>query len=369
MTTKATLREKGGSAAPITVQFEPSSLQYTVQNQVVEQAGAEGQQAQGQRKQYVTQTNAKLTMDLVFDTTDTGANVVNLTVPIARLMQPKTSETSEEIRTAPPIILFEWGDYSFEGLIEQFRETIDFFHPSGVPLRSTLNLTLASQALQFEQGGSSSAATNNTQEMPAGQNPQNLASQGGNPQAAKAIASQNGVESLRFSRGPLTVSASIKLQGPAGFATGGANIGGGIGAGISGGIGGGVGAGIGIGGSASAGISGSAGAGITGGAGASVAFGGKSSAGVSATAGAFAGLGKSVSSSASYRLDTSKLMQASGTAGLSLSGGVAAGVSVGGAIGIGAGASFNASGQAAASGGAAIRVNLTADGKARIIFG
>ncbi len=317
-TVHATFREKGGSGQPIPVQFEPSSLQYTVQNQVVEQNGAQGQQAQGQRKQYVTQTNAKLTMDLVFDTTDTGANVVNLTLPIARLMQPQTTTTREEERTAPPVVIFEWGDYSFEGMIEQYRETIDFFHPSGVPLRSTLNVTLASQSLQFEQGGSRSANTSSASQMPAGQNPQSLATAGGNPRAARGIAQQNGVETLRFSRGPLTVSATVQLQGPAGFASGSGNIGGGLSAGFGGGIGGGVGfsagasAGLGAGASGGFGVSASAGfgAGSQGG----ISFGGSSSAGVSATAGAFAGLGRSTSTSAGYNLNVNKLLPAAGSA-------------------------------------------------------
>ena len=44
--------------------FNPASLQYTVSNK------EEGQGAK--KKQYVSETSAKLTMDLVFDTTDTG---------------------------------------------------------------------------------------------------------------------------------------------------------------------------------------------------------------------------------------------------------------------------------------------------------
>jgi hypothetical protein len=339
----ATLKIKDSAAAPIAVHFNPSSLQYTVQNQVVEQANGQAQGDQ-QRKQYITQTTAKLTMDLIFDTTDTGQNVCNLTVPIAQLMIPQTESNDQETRTAPPIVLFEWGDYAFEGMLEQYRETIDFFHPSGVPLRSSLNLTLASQTLQFEQGGSSASPTNNSaRELPAGQNPQTLATQGGNPRAARAIASQNGQESLRFSRGPITVSASVQLKGPSGFASGGAGIG--AGAGIGGGIG--VGGGI--------------------GAGAGLSFGGSASAGVSASAGAFAGLGSSTSAGAkaSYSLNTRNLLPSNGTAGLSLQAG--AGIGAGAGLGASAGASLNAGGQASGS-GAAVRVDLSANGRSRIIF-
>ncbi|HEU4325860.1 MAG TPA: hypothetical protein VFS21_22160 [Roseiflexaceae bacterium] len=347
----ATLRVKGAPPSEaIPTHFNPSSLQYTVQNQVVEQS--QGGQA-NQRKQYVTQTTAKLTMDLIFDTTDTGQNVCNITVRIAQMMRPQTTETSAELRTAPPAVVFEWGDYAFEGMIEQYRETIDFFHPSGVPLRSSINLTLASQELQFEQGGDRSANTSNSaHELPQGSNPQSLATRGGSPRAARAIAARNGQESLRFSRGPLTVSASVQLKGPAGFASGGAGLGAsaGFGASAGAGFGASAGASAGFGASAGAGFGASAGAGF--GASAGASFGGSASAGVSASSGAFAGLHASASASAgqSYTLNTRNLLPASGTAGLSLS----------------ASASFNAAGQASAGAGA--RVELTADGMSRIIF-
>ncbi|GAB4191708.1 MAG: hypothetical protein OHK0022_05560 [Roseiflexaceae bacterium] len=363
--TAATLRVKGTPAnEAITTHFNPSSLQYTVQNQVVEQS--QGGQA-NQRKQYVTQTTAKLTMDLIFDTTDTGQNVCNITVRIAQMMRPQTTETSAEMRTAPPAVVFEWGDYAFEGMIEQYRETIDFFHPSGVPLRSSINLTLASQELQFEQGGERSADTSAaTHELPAGSNPQSLATRGQNPRAARAIAARNGQESLRFSRGPLTVSASVQLKGPAGFASGGAGAGAGFGisggasAGASAGFSAGASAGFSAGASAgfsagaSAGFSAGASAGLSAGSSASFSagssFGGSASAGVAASSGAFAGLHATASASQSFSLNTRNLLPASGTAGLSLS----------------AGASFSAAGQA--SSGAGARVELTADGMSRIIF-
>jgi hypothetical protein len=322
----ATLRSK---AAPqdqaIHAHFNPSSLQYSVQSQQVEGQGGQ-QQTPQQSAQYVTKTTAKLTMDLIFDTTDTGENVCNITARIAQLMQPQAVEGDETARAAPPEVLFEWGDYAFAGLIEQLRETIDFFHPSGVPLRSTVNLTLTAQELRFEQGGATRASTQSgARELPAGSNPQRLAAAGRNPGAARAIAAQNGLESLRFSRGPLTVSATVRLKGPAGFAAGGAGLSAGAATGAS--------------------------------------FGGGASAGVAASAGAFAGLHASggAGAKAGYSLDTRSLLPDNGTARLALGAGAGAGV--------GAGASFNAAGQASAAGGAGARVDLSADGQARIIFG
>lgn len=333
------------TGAPIKLQFNPSSLQYVVENQLVEAPAKNGANNNKAATQFVTESTAKLTMDLVFDTTDTGQNVCNQTVEIARLMTP--TGASEGGRTAPSFVKFEWGYYAFDGYIAQFRETIDFFHADGVPLRSTVNLTLTAQSIQFEQGGGDGASTSSSaQELPRGQNPQSLASQGDNPKAARAVAAQNGQESLRFSKGPLTVTASVQTRGPAGFASGGAGVGGGLGAGIG----------------ASA---------------ARVSFGGSSSAGVSASAGAFAGIGASASAKAgaSYSLNLNKLLPAPGTNTLSLGAGAGAagagagiGISAGAGIGVGAGGSLNAAGQVENSSGGPVRVTLTANGKEKILF-
>ena len=50
----------------VTVHFNPASLMYSVENSVPKQSGG------ATTVQYVAQFSAKLTMDLLFDTTDTG---------------------------------------------------------------------------------------------------------------------------------------------------------------------------------------------------------------------------------------------------------------------------------------------------------
>jgi hypothetical protein len=302
----------------VTVHFNPNSLQYTITNTLKK----EGQGAKA--TQHVSESTGKLTMDLVFDTTDTGADVRTHTEKIAGFMKPNEKK-------APPVIRFEWGTFIFKGIIENYKETIDFFAPVGVPLRASINLTMSSQDAVFEleqsdappEFSSAGSLSPDAIEAPS-QSPAGAASQGGDPAAARALAAANGFESLRFSSGAsLTIDASIKLGGPVAFASGGAGfgigIGGGIGIGASAGAGFGVGAsagaGFGVGASAgaSAGFGASAGAGI--GVGASAGI-GTSSAGVPATQGAFAGLRVSTSSSRTSRLDTSKLIQSSASVGV-----------------------------------------------------
>jgi hypothetical protein len=77
-------------------------------------------------------------MDLIFDTTPTGEDVRISTEKVARFMEPDENKI-------PPIVQFEWGTYTFQGMMESYRETIDFFAANGVPLRASINLTLLSK--------------------------------------------------------------------------------------------------------------------------------------------------------------------------------------------------------------------------------
>jgi len=295
----------GSPKVDVKVHFNPASLQYTIQNTLKE----EGQGAK--KKQHVSQTSAKLTMDLVFDTTDTGADVRTVTDQIAKLLEPVGKSK------APRRVEFGWGAYSFRGLVEQYKETLDFFSPGGVPLRSGINLTLASQEVTFESKHNPPASVDSelTPETvvvpaPAGggaaPSPASIANELGAPRAARAIGAANGAASLRFG------------------ASAGASIGGGIG--VSAGAGIGVSAGGGFSAGASAGASASASFGA--GAALSVSGGGTLlpaaafSAGASAGAGAGAGIG----------------IGAGASAGASISGGVGFGAGAGAGIGINAGA-------------------------------
>ena len=127
----------------MTVHFNPASLQYTVSNTLKDQGSG------SKKKQYVSQTTAKLTMDLVFDTTDTGEDVRETTDKMAKLLKPHGPSGKQ----VPPLVEFGWGVYRFTGMVEQYKETLDFFAAGGVPLRAGVNLTLS------QPGASSSRAT------------------------------------------------------------------------------------------------------------------------------------------------------------------------------------------------------------------
>ena len=356
-----TLSGPAAQRVEIDVHFNPESLQYTVQNTLRE----EGQGAR--RKQHVSQTTAKLTMQLVFDTTDIGTDVRAFTDDMAKLLQPYQDGSNK----SPPLVEFGWGVYRFTGLVERYKETIDFFAAGGVPLRSSVDVTLASQDAVFDSNHNPSASVDgdlSNQQPTVHQQPgadqsagpsgaSGLASALGDPRAARAIASLNSSASLRFGAGAsLAVGGGVKLQAPAAFSVGasaGASAGFGIGAGAGIGIGAGASIGIGAAAGAGAGIGASAGIGIGAGAGIGISGGARVAAGATGgvSGGTFAGLRAATSNSLSVPNGRS-LFSARAN------------------VGTGSNAQFAAGGRAQAQGGASLSadVGAQADLSARIRF-
>ena len=249
----------GAGGPPFDVQFNPASLEYTISNEFDDRNGNNG------ARQFVKKSSAKLTMTLVFDTTDVGTSVRDVTANIANLLQP----TQDGTKKAAPKIQFGWGTYSFNGVAEQFKETIDFFSADGVPLRSSIALTLSSQEVEFQSNKSPSPAVDrSTQDpvsAPSGASPADVSNALGDPRAARTIADANGASSLRFGgNAAFGVGGDVTLSAAAAFSVGAsANVGlsGGVGVGVGASAGIGIGGGVGIG--VSAGISVGASAGIS----------------------------------------------------------------------------------------------------------
>jgi len=269
----------------ITVHFNPSSLQLQVSNELKTTRNQ-------QRAQYIAKANAKLTMELQFDTTDTGEDVTTTTRKLQAFIVPAKPGQSPPRQPPPPAVVFEWGRIKFKGIAENYKETIDFFSADGVPLRASVNLTLTRQDHVFDQaaGQSSSGFGNDTALDTPPSSPAAAANAGEDPGAARAVAEANGQENLRFGDGsPLTIDAEISLKPATAFAAGG-----------------GLSVGLGIGGGLDAGVGADLGAGLSG------------LAGLSASEGAFAGLRPTVAATASTaRLNTSALVTQARSAVLS----------------------------------------------------
>ncbi len=318
------------NGSPLTVHFNPASLVYSVENSVAQQSG-------GPKKvQYVAQFSGKLTMDLQFDSTDTGSDVRLVTNQVAMFMQASGNASAAAQNAAPPsadgnspgpppkappVLLFQWGTYQFQGIMDSFKETIDFFSAEGVALRALVSIGLSRQDSVFDEGANlydagsvvPSSSTDSALSM---------ATRGGDPTATRKLGADNGLESLRFTGGnPMQVSGGVQLNPPAAFVAPSASSSGSVaGFGISASTAASGSAGISIGGSG--GVSAGAGAGAMTSAqisGAAPVFGGAASAGVAATAGAFAGLqiGRAQPSTTA-RLDPLQMMPATAGADVTI---------------------------------------------------
>lgn len=305
-------------AGAVAVQFNPTTLQYSLQN-TLEKRGRDANAAQ-----FVSQSSAKLELDLLFDSTHDGSDVRVTTRKLRDFLKPQQDQ-----HDAPPVVGFAWGTFRFKGLAESFRETLDFFSSEGVPLRSTIKLTLAAQNARdiFTDEDISAVAEGMAAEVELTPVPDSGVSRGD--------AAANGFDNMRRPDSSVAAVASgkVQLKAAAGFSAGagfgasagagfGASAGGALGAsaglGLGGGAGIGLGAGAGLSASASAGFSAGASAGFS--AGTSAGFSANASAGASAgvgfgaTAGASASAGVSASLGAFGGLRTSATVTRQGSA-------------------------------------------------------
>lgn len=87
-----------------------------------------------------TGNTTDISFDLLFDTTETNIDVRLTTIKLAAMIRP--SLLNGDPAPITPRVLFGWGTFIFCGQIQSMTETLDFFSEDGVPLRSTVKLTM-----------------------------------------------------------------------------------------------------------------------------------------------------------------------------------------------------------------------------------
>jgi hypothetical protein len=131
----------------IEVSFNPQTIDYTAcpEYDHVLTAGA----PKGSRSNYAGMPPAKLSMELLFDTTMTGDNVtkkyieflIKLTVPIE-----KRGKNGKK-KMQPPTCKFTWGKFtkaeslSFVSVLTELSVKYYYFLPDGTPVRASTNVT------------------------------------------------------------------------------------------------------------------------------------------------------------------------------------------------------------------------------------
>ncbi len=106
---------------------------------------------------------ASLTMDLVFDTTDSGGSSVQPRINALRAFL----NTSEPVENAggdakrPPYIDFNWKDFSFQGVCEKISATMLMFKADGTPVRAKVTVTLKERQVESGNGSTNISSGSN----------------------------------------------------------------------------------------------------------------------------------------------------------------------------------------------------------------
>jgi hypothetical protein len=202
-------------------QFNPTELQFAKQAQIAEIAipGLDSPLIQ-----FVRLQDEKITLELFFDTTDTGMDdnaksVTLLTDPFYDLL--KIDSTAH----APPRLSFGWGSAfpgsnvgdskqrrsSFTCVIESVNQQYTLFAPNGTPLRAKLNVTLREYKRlsdQISQLNLQSADVSKSYVVQSGDTLPKIAYQAyDDPTAWRIIADANGIDDPTF----LTAGSVLSL--------------------------------------------------------------------------------------------------------------------------------------------------------------
>jgi Contractile injection system tube protein len=201
------------------VDFNPETLKLSITNAM--QANAKRRKKEP--PQFVTDSTARLSVELVFDSTTYGNDVREITSLIAQMMKPKETARQQKKKGIPAIVIFEWGTFLFEGYIDSFNETLDFFAAEGVPLRSTVSLSITEQDDPFHAPGGVGSSDVGVL-VPGDRSIDDLAQESGDPGAAGRIAAANGVENRRFPEIGAFVLPESDGRAPAAFSPAGGSI-------------------------------------------------------------------------------------------------------------------------------------------------
>src|SRR5262249_40862735 len=132
---------------PIPVQFNPASLKISRRNNV----DRGGVTTTTVKRQHPSQENSSLSFELQFDTAEQGS--AGTYVDVRRwtaLIRQFVEHPPDRPGGPPPAVRFAWGTLSYDGIIEEVTEDLDYFAPDGTPLHATVAVSIKEQNYQYE---------------------------------------------------------------------------------------------------------------------------------------------------------------------------------------------------------------------------
>lgn len=188
--------EKVSGGKEVLVQFNPESLKLNFANQ-------DNSGPRTAPRQTTGSGTSTLAVELLFDTTASGADVRTNTENIAYFVKARGRNNNR----SQPGLSFEWGSFIFRGLVRSMEETLDYFSEEGVPLRATIALNVSRPAIEFieadRDGGAQRSAgaqgppargTQPLEPVRAGDNVQSVAARNGNSREWRQVANANNID-------------------------------------------------------------------------------------------------------------------------------------------------------------------------------
>ena len=126
---------------PIYLQFNPKEYSLEKTNEFQDKPLLT---LQALKSSYQKASEGDFTIELLFDTTDTGENVNE------RIEVLKKITVMDEDLHAPPPCLFVWKDAIFKGVVTKVTKKYTYFFNDGTPARARVTLTLKSFKTQKE---------------------------------------------------------------------------------------------------------------------------------------------------------------------------------------------------------------------------
>ncbi|MCX6045118.1 MAG: LysM peptidoglycan-binding domain-containing protein [Chloroflexi bacterium] len=126
--------------APIACMFNPFEYTVSKSNSFKEEKAASGKNSPpAELSQAGAQT---LKLNLTFDTYAKGKDVSLETNKLWKLMQvtEKYKKGSKD-KSSPPLVVFEWGVFSFVAFITNMTQKFTLFNKDGMPLRAQVDVT------------------------------------------------------------------------------------------------------------------------------------------------------------------------------------------------------------------------------------
>lgn len=124
---KANIQSKQGPSVTLTAQFNPKELEIS---KTVSWTNAQGATSENPQQEFKEPQSSSLSVTLYFDTYETKENVY--TKYISKLEKLVTIEPS---LGHPPLTLFTWGNFTFQGVVESLGQKYTMFLQDGTRCR------------------------------------------------------------------------------------------------------------------------------------------------------------------------------------------------------------------------------------------